>query len=185
MENLKIIKIKEPSKVFFISDTHFNHKNAIEYNNRPFNSVEEMNEEMIKNWNKVVPKDGIVFHIGDFAFGGSSVWKSIIPRLNGDIYLVLGNHDIRNWRNGYTQYFKQVAHQMYVNISGYRLVLNHFPFAALPQDTDCETPIIQIFGHVHHKEQEDRLNLQRTQYNVCADLNNYTPISFVEILNKL
>lgn len=53
-----------------------------------------MNEALVENWNKVVPEDGIVFHLGDFAFGGSSVWNEIIPRLNGQIYLIMGNHKL-------------------------------------------------------------------------------------------
>lgn len=53
-----------------------------------------MNEKLIENWNNVVPKDGIVFHLGDFAFGGSQLWKEVLSKLNGHIYLILGNHKI-------------------------------------------------------------------------------------------
>ena len=57
-----------PDKVFFTSDTHFCHANVVEYSERPFRDVDEMNETLIHNWNEVVPKDGIVFHLGDFCF---------------------------------------------------------------------------------------------------------------------
>lgn len=60
-----------------------------------------MNEKLVENWNRVVPEDGTVFHLGDFAFGGSALWNSIIPRLNGQIYLIIGNHDRKNLRQGY------------------------------------------------------------------------------------
>ena len=83
-----------PEKTFFTSDTHFGHANIIRLCNRPFKDVEEMNEKLIENWNKVVPEDGTVFHLGDFAFGGSALWNSVIPRLNGQIYLIIGNHEI-------------------------------------------------------------------------------------------
>lgn len=53
-----------------------------------------MNEKLIENWNNVVPKDGIVFHLGDFAFGGSQLWNDVLSKLNGHIYLILGNHKI-------------------------------------------------------------------------------------------
>lgn len=79
---------------FFTSDTHFGHANIIKLCNRPFKDVEEMNEKLIENWNKVVSEDGTVFHLGDFAFGGSGLWNSVIPRLNGQIYLIIGNHEI-------------------------------------------------------------------------------------------
>ena len=46
--------------LFFTSDTHFFHGRIIELCNRPFHSVEEMNEALITNWNRVVPRDGVV-----------------------------------------------------------------------------------------------------------------------------
>lgn len=84
----------DPNKIFFTSDTHFGHANIIKFCKRPFLNVDDMNEALVENWNKVVPEDGIVFHLGDFAFGGSNVWNEITPRLNGQIHLILGNHKI-------------------------------------------------------------------------------------------
>lgn len=54
--------------IFFTSDTHFWHENIIKFCNRPFSSVEEMNDTIIENWNKVVGENDIVFHLGDFVF---------------------------------------------------------------------------------------------------------------------
>ena len=85
---------EESKKVFFVSDTHFGHENIIRFCNRPFLNVEEMNEVLIENWNKIVPEDGTVFHLGDFALGGSNIWNEVLPCLNGQIYLILGNHKI-------------------------------------------------------------------------------------------
>jgi calcineurin-like phosphoesterase family protein len=57
--------------IFFTSDTHFNHKNIIKLCNRPFTSIEEMNEKIIENWNNIVKPEDIVWHLGDFAL----IWK--------------------------------------------------------------------------------------------------------------
>lgn len=57
------------SRVFFTSDTHFNHTNIIRFCNRPFKDVAHMNETIIANWNSVVGPDDIIFHLGDFLFG--------------------------------------------------------------------------------------------------------------------
>ena len=84
----------EKQKIFFTSDLHFGHENVIRFDNRHFNTVEEMDEEMIKRWNTKVGKGDIVYVLGDF------IWKAttneavnIIRRLNGQIILIKGNHD--------------------------------------------------------------------------------------------
>lgn len=81
--------------IWFTADTHFGHKNIIRYCNRPFSSVEEMDESMIESWNEVVKTndDDIVFHLGDFAFKNHEKYLS---RLNGVKYLIRGNHDPKN-----------------------------------------------------------------------------------------
>ena len=53
--------------IFFTSDHHFYHSNIIKYCQRPFHSVEEMNEEMIRRWNSVVGVDDTVYYLGDFS----------------------------------------------------------------------------------------------------------------------
>lgn len=56
---------------WFTSDTHFDHANVIEYCKRPFSNVEEMNEAMIRNWNKRVMPEDTIFHLGDFHLGSA------------------------------------------------------------------------------------------------------------------
>ena len=102
------------SKVFFTSDTHFYHGNIIRFCNRPFKDVEVMNETIISNWNNTVGQDDTIFHLGDFCLGGSAEWTKILDRLNGKIYLIMGNHDLKNIRQGYIDRFEHVAMQMHI-----------------------------------------------------------------------
>lgn len=88
-----------PSKTFFTSDIHFGHKNIIKYSNRPFVNVEQMDQSLIDNWNSVVPEDGVVFSLGDFAFCKIGRIIEIIQQLNGKIVMVGGNHDAEIWKN--------------------------------------------------------------------------------------
>ena len=54
--------------IYFISDTHFYHHRILEYTNRPFDRIEDMNETIIENWNKVVTPKDTVYHLGDVGF---------------------------------------------------------------------------------------------------------------------
>jgi calcineurin-like phosphoesterase family protein len=81
-------------KIYFTSDLHLGHKNVIKFDNRPFSSIEEMHDKLIENWNNKVPKDGIVFFLGDLFYKTNyKKAKEIVDKLNGDIYIIMGNHD--------------------------------------------------------------------------------------------
>lgn len=187
-----MIKIKETSNLFLTSDSHFNHVNIIKFCNRPFDSVEEMNETLISNWNNTVPKDGIVFHLGDFAFGGSEVWHKILSRLNGQIHLILGNHDLKNFRQGYADSFASVQEQLTIDIGKKKVILTHFPLLCYHGAWGTEMNVWNLMGHVHTlksnnsgKDFERLQYLFPTQYDVGVDFNNYTPISFQEVKEKI
>lgn len=86
--------MKEPSgKLWFTSDTHFNHANIIKYCSRPFADVEAMNAEMIHRWNDRVQPEDVVLHMGDFALGKAEAMPPIFGQLNGYKHLIRGNHD--------------------------------------------------------------------------------------------
>ena len=74
-------------KIYFISDTHFNHANIIKYCNRPFKDVEEMDKTLIKNWNNIVRDKDIVYFLGDFVLSKNKVEraKELMELLNGEI----------------------------------------------------------------------------------------------------
>lgn len=171
--------------VFFTSDTHFNHANIIRYCNRPFADVDEMNETLIANWNSVVDKDDTVFHLGDFCLGGAAEWTKILDRLNGRIYLIVGNHDLKNMRQGFIRRFEHVAMQMQIEIGKKTIYLNHYPFLCF--EGGYRNDVWQLFGHVHSRPAStgidtDKLQyLYSTQYDVGVDNNNFTPVSFARI----
>ena len=172
------------TKVYFTSDTHFNHANIIGFCSRPFKNVNEMNEALIANWNRVVGVDDIVFHLGDFCLGGSAEWTNVLNRLNGKIYLIVGNHDMKNLRQSYYDRFEEIVMQKHIEIGKQKIYLNHCPFLCYGgayKDT------WQLFGHVHTSKNNTgkdayRLNmLFPTQYDVGVDNNNFTPVSFDQV----
>lgn len=157
-------------EIFFTSDTHFGHKNIIEYCSRPYpGGVEEMNEDLIKRWNEVVSRRSIIYHLGDFAFLGSTKYRELASRLNGRKILILGNHDIKFPK----EVWEEINYQKILKIDGISLILNHFPFKSWSGG-------IQLHGHIHSKE-----NLVSNQLDVGVDGHDYRPWSWEEIKGKI
>lgn len=182
------------SGIFFISDTHFGHSKIIDYCKRPFSSIEEHDKALIQNWNNTVGQDDTVFHLGDFAYGNSQFIANIIKQLNGNIILIKGNHDLRNMNPTLYNIFSDVVYQARILIDKQTVYLNHFPFLCFDHgDINLykDNYSIQLFGHVHSgpltsSKDVSRLNiLFPTQYDVGVDNNNYTPISWADVKNKI
>lgn len=172
------------SRVYFTSDTHFNHTNIISYCQRPFKNVDEMNERIIVNWNEIVSEDDIIFHLGDFCLGGAAEWTRLLDRLNGKIYLIMGNHDRKNIRQGFMDRFEHVAMQMHIEVGKQRIYLNHYPFLCFEGGYK---DVWQLFGHVHTRKTNTGIDAGRlqylypTQYDVGVDNNNFAPVSFEQV----
>lgn len=181
----KIRREFSPDNIYFTSDTHFCHENIIRFCNRPFETIEEMNAELVRRWNETVPEDGIVFHLGDFCFGGSASWNHFLDRLNGKIYLILGNHDIKNIKEGYMDRFEIVTQQMIIKVEEQTIILNHNPFLCYG---GSYRDVWQLFGHVHSgplsKSGLDSPRLTMLfprQYDVGVDNNDYRPVTYKQL----
>lgn len=179
----------ETDNIWFTADTHFCHDNIVRFSGRPFANGAEMNEEIIRRWNETVPEDGIVFHLGDFCLGGSKDWNDIMHRLHGKIYLILGNHDMKNIKQGFMGRFELVTQQMTIRVGGQSIILNHNPFLAYG---GSYRDVWQLFGHVHSGPLSNTgLDLPRLkmlfplQYDVGVDNNDFRPVSFAEVKAKI
>lgn len=165
------------SKVFFIADTHFGHKNIIEYENRPFQSVEEMDNTLIDNWNKTVKKLEKVYMLGDFGLSNKQRIKEIVSILKGYKVLVLGNHDkcySYSWWK--TAGFDEVI--QYPVIYNEWFILSHEPVYI-----NSNMPYANIYGHVHSNPSYADFSAQ--SFCVSAERINYTPIEFSQIIKKM
>lgn len=185
------------TETFFISDTHFGHKNILEYEKdaRPFKTVEEMNECIIERWNSVVKPKDIVYHLGDFAFGKHNI--SIAEHLNGDKRLIIGNHDIYPTVE-YLKYFSK----LYGVLFWKRCILSHVP---VHPSGIGNRYMLNVHGHTHSKvvreitcncdvwknPQEassviyNEINPDIRYFNVSCEQNNLTPIHRDIIMERL
>jgi len=165
------------ANTWFTSDTHFWHENIIKYCNRPYKTVEEMNEDLIAKWNARVGKDDIVWNLGDFCFGGKDKIESVFPRLNGRINLVLGNHDHHKLSYYYDLGFNRVYDHP-VLISNF-FILSHEPVQWI-KDGDVYA---SIYGHVHNQEMYK--DATSNTFCACVERTGYAPVSWTEMLEKM
>ena len=126
---------------YYTSDTHFGHHNIIEYCNRPYANVREMNLEMERIWNETVSPTDTVYHLGDFALGDLDNALEILRRLNGCKILVSGNHDPKKVRE--SEHWAEV--HTYLRIG--RNVMFHFPIEQWNNMDSQKT--IHLHGHCH------------------------------------
>ena len=160
--------------VYFIADTHFDDDNIRRYENRPFESADEMNEKLIENWNTVAQKNDEVYVLGDF--GGEGREKELLSRLNGIKYLIKGNHDVKSNEYYRSAGFKEV----------YDMPVLYKNFWILSHDAiyvNRNMPYANLFGHVHNNPIVKDFSSQH--FCVCAERINYTPIEFAAIVAKV
>ena len=177
---------------WFTSDTHFGHNGIINYCNRPFSSVEEMNNELIRRWNVCVLPEDTVYHLGDFSFCGLIKTREILSQLNGKIVLIKGNHDKHFFRkNGELKNdlkFTNTQLSMEIEIQKTPIMLSHYQYKGYNDIEGRDFSQVQIdnkgfyllHGHVHcgWKTKDHMIN-------VGVDVWNYTPVSEQEIMELI
>jgi calcineurin-like phosphoesterase family protein len=173
MINDEIIQFKEEKsrQTFITSDQHFGHFNIIKYCNRPFETLEDMNEILLHNWNSTIrPKDKVYF-LGDLAFGKNSKTDDWLEQLNGDITFFVGNHDASNDIEFVTCAI--------VKLGDIPFYMTHDP-GNVP---DFWRGWV-IHGHHHNNLPNEYpfVNSYAKTINVSVELTNYTPINKVPLL---
>lgn len=160
-------------KVFFTSDTHFGHKSIISLCNRPFIDISEMDAALIKNWNAVVPKDGLVFHLGDVSFRNKADTLEILNSLEGRIILIRGNHD-KKFNEAIESRFEEIHNYYELNLDGVKVVLCHFPIESWNRMAHGAW---HLHGHSHGNMKEFGM---RMDIGVDA-IKDYTPTSYYRV----
>lgn len=162
---------------YYISDSHFGHEAIIGSCSRPFSSVEQMDVFMVQAWNNVVSDNDIIYHLGDFAFGGPDHAKHIFQQLNGKKILVLGNHDVDRKGNPLSkiaslEWYQPPVQNLVTNDGGERLFLSHYAHRVWPSSNKGS---YHFYGHSHARL--DSAGLSR-DVGVDMDDINFTPRSF-------
>lgn len=134
------------SQTWVISDTHFNHKNILEYTKRPFATLEEMNRAYIERWVATIGPDDYVVHCGDFFMGRSDDAPAIFNRLTGKIIFVPGNHDKLIFKMGLDKRMHVTEKLVELQIDADCVVACHFPIQTW---NNAHKGWWHIHGHSH------------------------------------
>jgi calcineurin-like phosphoesterase family protein len=160
--------------IWFISDCHFNHENIIKYCDRPYKTVDEMNSQLIKNWNYWIKNDDLVYNLGDFCLGNKATIASFVSKLNGRKFLILGNHDRYKPRDYMDMGFEWVSR--FPIIYDEFVILSHEPVFL----NGNSQPYFNLHGHTHNSEP---LFDQLTPWHMNISIENteYLPINYNKI----
>ena len=164
---------------YYISDCHFFHQNILHLTNRPYSTVEEMNEDIILRWNSRVKDNDDVYILGDmfFRFDNIQQVKDILNRLNGRKHLIKGNHDRFLKQIRWQDYFE--SFDLYKEIAdGDRFViLFHYP---IEEWNGFYRNSYMVYGHVH--DNFTNVKYHPRKLNAGVEANNYEPKTLDELI---
>lgn len=153
--------------LWFTSDTHFGHEKTLNKAARPFNNTNEMDKEIIKNWNNIVKPNDVVYHLGDFGD------LENIKKLNGRIRLIMGNHERKEGltkekllESGFEEVYE---HSTIIIADDLLMTLCHEP-------SKHNKNMFNLFGHLHNL-----VLLKEFGVNVGVDAQHFRPINMDRI----
>jgi calcineurin-like phosphoesterase family protein len=168
-------------KQWIITDTHFNHKNIVKYENRPIN----YKEIIIKNCCELISPEDELYHLGDVIFSRKSELYDILLKIPGKKFLTKGNHDDEKAQWFKNKGFDVVSKYLFVD----NILLSHIPMDLEPfKDMNIK---FNIHGHFHRN---DRKEVSRNKefypfysnfhFNLSIEEMDYKPVLLYEFINK-
>ena len=140
---------------YYIADCHFFHASLnTKMDKRGFESVEEMNEYMIQQWNKKVRKNDEVVILGDLSWGKDDETNELLNRLNGRLFLIIGNHDrYLKSKDFHTERFEWIKSYEELSDNNRKVILSHYPIMFYNMqyglNKEGQPKTYMLYGHVH------------------------------------
>lgn len=168
---------------FYISDLHLGHSNIMKLSKRPFKTIEEMDETLIKNWNEKVTDNDDVYILGDFSYKSGKNPKEYLDRLNGRKHLIIGNHDGRILKDpSCRKCFVDIKDIDTIQDNGKTVVLFHYP---ITEWNGFFRGVIHLYGHIHNNVENETYKLIsqiKNSYNVGVDILDFCPRTLNEVI---
>ena len=167
--------ISKTRKTWVTSDLHFGHKKIMEYEpirQQLGTTIDEVDEGLIETWNSMIAPEDHVLVLGDVCMQKKHLHKC--ARLNGKKILIVGNHDLLNWKD-------------YIEIGGFvdvrgsyafeRVIFSHYPI----HNNEFRFRVrANVHGHTHSMHLDEP-----HYYNVCLDANDLKPILLNDLMEQI
>ena len=176
-------------KIWLTSDLHLGHDQNFIWCPRGFNSVEEHDETIIKNWNELVSPDDTVYCLGDLMLNDNEGGCRKLNQLNGRIYIIYGNHDTANRVQLYANIRPNilgVGLAYILKYQGYSFYLSHYPTLTSNFDTGkpLKRRVLNLCGHSHTNDKFKDMD-KGIIYHVELDAHNNKPILLDDIIEDI
>ncbi|TBL80842.1 metallophosphoesterase [Paenibacillus thalictri] len=167
---------------FYIADPHFGHEAVIRMCGRPFATIDEMDNAIMRNWNQTVGNEDEVYIVGDFMLRSRHTPEYYLRQLSGRKHLILGNHEKWTKRLELTAYFESVSQIKEITDLDRHLVLCHYPMAEWPRYYKGS---LHVFGHIHNNRDCDAFRYYGNNPNMLnagVDINHFTPVGLQQLI---
>ena len=171
--------------IYYTADLHIGHANIIRHCQRPFSSVEEMNQVLLQNWNTTVHRDDTIYILGDLFFRNSVPAEEYLQQMKGKKRLIVGNHD-SSWMKKVElgKYFESVSHMEEITDGGHHLTLCHYPMMSW---SGCNRGSFLVYGHIHNNRNDTYcplLSKSELSLNAGVDINDFRPVTLQELIKN-
>lgn len=174
-------------KIWVTSDLHFGHDKAFCYGPRGFDSVEEMNEAIVRNWNELVEDEDDVYVLGDLMLGDTEKGLELLETLKGRLHIVKGNHDTDARILQYSECPNVVEIQDIIHLKVYKvhIYMSHYPTLVGNYDDgrSLRQSLLNLCGHSHTTDPFADWDKGRI-YHCELDAHDMKPILIEEILES-
>lgn len=169
--------------IFLTSDWHFNHDKTFIYEPRNFSTKEEHNLAIITLHNEVVSPDDDVYVLGDLMLGDNKEGIELIKKMNGNLHIILGNHDTSNRIKEYKNCpnVKSIQYAYRLKHGKWNFYLSHCPMVVAHEEDDKEK-LWSLHGHTHSKNKFCDIP---HCYNVALDAHYCCPVKIEKIIEDI
>ena len=167
--------------IYFTSDWHFNHDKDFIWKKRGYNSVEEMNNDLINKICSTLDEGDELWVLGDLVMGDIDKAAAVLSRIPYSVHFLVGNHDTLRRVNLYDS-LGWVNHERAIQVTdgNWDFYLSHYPTVTMNyDDVKKHHPLINLHGHTHY--QNKFYNNNPYMYNVGVDSQNGYPVSIDKI----